>query len=68
MALMASVRRAQEPASSIRLPNVVAVAILLGGIAIGGLGWLLTENPLLPVAGVLTGLLLMPAPRIAGRK
>ena len=67
MAVMASVRRTQEytPGSSTPGMNVVAVAILLAAIAIGGLASFLMRNPLPVIATALIGLLLAPSPKIA---
>jgi regulator of protease activity HflC (stomatin/prohibitin superfamily) len=45
--------------------NVIAVAVLLGSVVLGGVGFIATDNPVLPVAMVLVGLVLMQAPRIA---
>ena len=67
MAVMASVRRTQEYTSgnSAQAPNVVAIAILLGAVATGGLASLLTRNPIPVVVTTLIGLLLAPSPKIA---
>src|SRR4249920_3516723 len=67
MAVMASVRRTQEYASGNSAPalNVVAIAILLGAVAIGGLASLLMRNPIPIIATTLIGLLLAPSPKIA---
>src|SRR5918999_4570512 len=45
--------------------NVVGVAILLGAVGLGLVGWNATGNPLPVVAMAIVGLVLMPAPRIA---
>jgi hypothetical protein len=67
MAVMASVRRTQEPmiVSNGASLNVVAVAILLGAAALGGGVAALMWNVVPLIAGVVVGLLLMPAPKIA---
>lgn len=66
MAVMASIRRTQEPSSGIALPriNVVAVAMLAGALAVGG-AVSVASGSVIPVvvAGVI-GLMAMPAPRI----
>ena len=67
MAVMASVRRTQEPVvlgngSGL---NVVAVAILLTALMIGGVAWLATGRPIAMIVSAFIGLLLMPAPKIA---
>ena len=67
MAVMASVRRTQEytPGSSTPGMNVVAVAILLAAIAIGGAVSALLWNPIPIIVTTLVGLLLAPSPKIA---
>jgi len=67
MAVMTSVRRTQEVTSGVSLPrlNVVAVAILLGAIAIGGAASLALRSPVPIVIAVIAALLVMPAPKIA---
>ena len=67
MAVMASVRRTQEYASGSSAPgmNVVAVAILLGAVATGGLASFLMNNPIPVIFTTLIGLLLAPSPKIA---
>jgi regulator of protease activity HflC (stomatin/prohibitin superfamily) len=67
MAVMASVRRTQEPmiVSNGASLNVVAVAILFGSLAIGGAAAALMRNPVPLIVAALIGLLLMPAPKIA---
>ncbi len=67
MAVMASVRRTQEPmiVSNGASLNVVAVAILLAAVALGGGVAALMWNVIPLIAGVVVGLLLMPAPKIA---
>lgn len=66
MSVMASVRRSQDPIPS-SLPdiNVVAIALLLGAAGLGALAARAagTYGPL--IAGILVGLVVMPAPRIA---
>ena len=66
MAVMASVRRSQDPIpSSMPDINVVAIALLLGATGAGALAARAAGNfgPL--IAGLVVGLLIMPAPRIA---
>ena len=67
MAVMASVRRTQEPMiiSNGASLNVVAVAILLGALALGGAAAALTWNIAPLIAGAVIGLLLAPSPKIA---
>jgi regulator of protease activity HflC (stomatin/prohibitin superfamily) len=62
-----SVRRTQDPVAIGAVPafNVVAVAILLASIIIGGVLTLVVRNPIPAIVAVLIGVLLMPAPRIA---
>ena len=67
MAVMASVRRTQEPivlghGSAL---NVVAVAILLAALIVGGVAWLATGSIAAVIVSTFIGLLLMPAPKIA---
>jgi regulator of protease activity HflC (stomatin/prohibitin superfamily) len=67
MAVMSSVRRTQEVATAATMPrlNVVAVAILIGAIAIGGAASLALRHPLPVIVVVGAALLVMPAPKIA---
>jgi regulator of protease activity HflC (stomatin/prohibitin superfamily) len=67
MALMASIRRSQDPVgfNSGAGVNVVAVAIVLGAVVIGGVLSLLVNNVIPVIVFAIIGLLLMPAPRIA---
>jgi regulator of protease activity HflC (stomatin/prohibitin superfamily) len=58
-------RRSQDSNEKISRVNVVAVAILLGAIVLGLVGWNATGNPVPLVVMALVGLALMPAPRIA---
>ena len=62
-----SVRRTQDSINIAAVPgfNVVAVAILLASIVIGGGLTLMVGNPIPAIVAVLIGVLLMPAPRIA---
>jgi len=62
-----SVRRTQDSIAIAAVPgfNVVAVAILLASIIIGGVLTLVVGNPIPAIVAVLIGVLLMPAPRIA---
>ena len=67
MAVMASVRRTQEPmiVSNGASLNVVAVAILLGALAICGAVAALMRSPIPLIAGGVIGLLIAPSPKIA---
>jgi regulator of protease activity HflC (stomatin/prohibitin superfamily) len=67
MAVMASVRRTQEPMiiSNGASLNVVAVAIVLSAIVIGGAASALTRNPIPLIVTTVIGLLLSPSPKIA---
>jgi regulator of protease activity HflC (stomatin/prohibitin superfamily) len=66
MAVMASVRRSQDPIpSSMPDINVVAIALLLGATGLGALAARSAGNLAPLIAGFVVGLLIMPAPRIA---
>ena len=67
MAVMSSVRRTQEVATAATMPrlNVVAVAILIGAIAVGGAASLAVRHPFPVIIAVAAALLIMPAPKIA---
>jgi len=67
MAVMASVRRTQEPmiTSNGASLNVVAVAILLAAIAAGAVVSLILRNPIPVIVTTLIGLLIAPSPKIA---
>jgi len=67
MAVMGSLRRTQETAGGTGLPrlNVVAVAILLASAAVGAAASLALGSAVPAIGITLTGLLLMPAPKIA---
>ena len=67
MAVMASVRRTQEYAPGTSAPgmNVVAVAILLGAVAAGGLVTFVLQNPIPVIVTTVIGLLVAPSPKIA---
>ncbi len=58
-------RRSEEPGRSISRVNVMAIAVLLGSLVLGGVGSITTSNPIPLVAMALVGLVLMQAPRIA---
>jgi regulator of protease activity HflC (stomatin/prohibitin superfamily) len=58
-------RRSEESGRSISRVNVIALAVLLGSLVIGGVGFIATGNPIPLVAMVLVGLVVMQAPRIA---
>jgi regulator of protease activity HflC (stomatin/prohibitin superfamily) len=65
MVSVALTRRSEESTAPARRVNVVAIAILLGAIVLGLVGWNTTGNPLPLVVMALVGIALMPAPRIA---
>jgi regulator of protease activity HflC (stomatin/prohibitin superfamily) len=67
MAVMTSVRRAQEPGPGSALPtiNVVAIAILLSAVAAGAVASLVIGNLVALILATAVGLLIMPAPKIA---
>ena len=58
-------RRSEESYSKAPRLNVVAIAILLGAIVLGLVGWNATDNPVPLIVMALIGLVLMPALRIA---
>ena len=62
-----SVRRTQDSVSIGAMPffNVVAVAVLLGALALGAVLSLALRNPVPLIVFAIAGVLLMPAPRIA---
>jgi regulator of protease activity HflC (stomatin/prohibitin superfamily) len=57
--------RSEEPSVSVHRVNVVAIAILIGAVMLGLVGWNATGNPAPLIVMALVGLVLMPAPRIA---
>src|SRR5262245_59904880 len=67
MAVMASVRRSQEPAAPGNMPgvNVVAVGIFVAFLAGGLLVSAATGSPIPAIVAGVIGALLMPAPRSA---
>jgi regulator of protease activity HflC (stomatin/prohibitin superfamily) len=67
MAVMASIRRTQDPMPVVSLPavNVVAVGLLIAALAIGGLASLAAASPIPVIIAAIVGALVMPAPRIA---
>lgn len=67
MAVMASVRRTQEPTAGVAGVglNVVAVAIVLSAAIVGGIVSAILGNPILLVVSLVIGLLIAPAPQIA---
>ena len=66
MALMASIRRTQDPVAGAGAGfNVVAVAILVAAMAMGALISVSQGNPIAVIVTTLIGLLVMPSPRIA---
>ena len=67
MAVMASVRRTQEPMiiSNGTSLNVVAVAILVGALAVGGAVAAVLGSVVPLIVGAVIGLLIMPSPKIA---
>jgi regulator of protease activity HflC (stomatin/prohibitin superfamily) len=58
-------RRSEASDGSVPRVNVVAIAVLLGAIALGIVGLMVSGNPIPLVAMLLVGLVLMQAPRIA---
>jgi regulator of protease activity HflC (stomatin/prohibitin superfamily) len=58
-------RRSEEPAVSVHRVNVVGIAILIGAVILGLVGWNATGNPAPLIVMALLGIVLMPAPRIA---
>ena len=65
MVSVALSRRSDESAGNRPRVNVVAVAILVGALVLGLLGWNATGTPAPLVVMAVIGLALMPAPRIA---
>jgi regulator of protease activity HflC (stomatin/prohibitin superfamily) len=67
MAVMASVRRTQEPTAGVAGVglNVVAVAIVLSAAIVGGIVSAILGNPIPLVVSLVIGLLIAPAPQIA---
>ncbi|HET9265310.1 MAG TPA: slipin family protein [Vicinamibacterales bacterium] len=65
MEIVAIGRSAEEVRTGAPRLNVVAIAILLGAIVLGLVGWNATGNPVPLVVMALAGLVAMPAPRIA---
>jgi regulator of protease activity HflC (stomatin/prohibitin superfamily) len=58
-------RSAEESRAGIPRVNVVAIAILIGAIVLGLVGWNATGNPVPLVVMALVGVAAMPSPRIA---
>jgi regulator of protease activity HflC (stomatin/prohibitin superfamily) len=58
-------RRSEESNVSGPRVNVVGIAILIGALILGLVGWNATGNPIPLVVMALVGIVLMPAPRIA---
>jgi regulator of protease activity HflC (stomatin/prohibitin superfamily) len=58
-------RSTEELRAGVPRVNVVAIAILLGAIVLGLVGWNATGNPVPLIAMALIGLAAMPSPRIA---
>ena len=58
-------RRSEAPGGNVTRVNVVAVAVLLGAIGIGVIGFIASDNPIPLVVLLLAGVVLMQAPRIA---
>lgn len=58
-------RRSEGPGGNVTRVNVVAVAVLLGAIGIGVIGFIASDNPIPLVVLLLAGVVLMQAPRIA---
>ena len=58
-------RRSEAPGGNVPRVNIVAIAVLLGAIGIGVISFMASRNPIAPVVLLLTGVVLMQAPRIA---
>ena len=58
-------RRSEDPAGRGSRVNVVAIAMLLGAVALGVAGWRAVGNPVPLAVMIGVGLLLMQAPRLA---
>lgn len=58
-------RRSEDPARAVSRVNVVAIAVLLGAITPGLVGWRTSGSPIPLIVMICVGLLLMQAPRIA---
>ncbi len=58
-------RRSEAPGGNVPRVNIVAIAVLLGSIGIGVIGFMASGNPISLVVLVLVGMVLMQAPRIA---
>jgi regulator of protease activity HflC (stomatin/prohibitin superfamily) len=61
----AASRSSDESQTGMPRVNVVAIAILLGAIVLGLVGWNATGNPIPLIVMAVIGLVLTPAPRIA---
>jgi regulator of protease activity HflC (stomatin/prohibitin superfamily) len=58
-------RRSEAPGGNLPRVNIVAIAVLLGSIGIGVIGFMASGNPISLVVPLLVGVVLMQAPRIA---
>jgi regulator of protease activity HflC (stomatin/prohibitin superfamily) len=57
--------KTSQPPSTVRAPNVVALAMLLIPILIGVAGATVVRNPIPPIVGVIVGLIAMQSPKVA---
>jgi regulator of protease activity HflC (stomatin/prohibitin superfamily) len=58
-------RRSEESGGRVQRINVIAIAVLLGSLGVGLVGFMASRNPIPLVVMLLLGLVLMQAPRIA---
>ena len=58
-------RRSEAPGGNLPRVNIVAIAVLLGSIGIGVIGFMASGNPISLVVPLLVRVVLMQAPRIA---
>jgi regulator of protease activity HflC (stomatin/prohibitin superfamily) len=58
-------RRSEESGGRVQRVNVIAIAVLLGSLGVGFVGFMASRNPIPLVVMLLIGLVLMQAPRIA---
>jgi len=62
---LAAGRRRREPPTNVRLPNVIAIVVLLVCLAAGLLVTISMQNPAGISAGIVLGLVLMQSPKVA---
>ena len=58
-------RRSEESGGRVHRINVIAIAVLLGSLGVGLVGFMASRNPIPVVVMLLLGVVLMQAPRIA---